>query len=171
MVFLHLIFFTWGIYTSVQVFFKLFYEEYLPLCELTKMVFSTIENYLYLKNMHLSASVIQFFSMKNIYPCPRWLKWCFLHLKMLSTNRIFTSLRVFFILFSIKNIYLCVSWLKWCFLHSKMFSTWIIYTSVRVDWNDVFYNQNYFISQKYIPLCECFSIFFNEEYLPLCKVT
>ena len=116
--FLHLkMFSTWTIYTTVQVFFNMFsmknfnlcssvvflpkeypsYEyfsisfiEEFPLCKLTKMVFSTLENVLYQKktcplcdftkmvfltlrkNIHLCASVL----LRNIYLCASWLKWC-----------------------------------------------------------------------------------------------
>ena len=93
------IFSTWGIHTSVGVFFIYFIEE-LPLSELTKVVFTTLEtvfyqkniyilcdltkmfvstlrNVFYPKNMHLCASILRFISLKNIYLCANWLKWYF----------------------------------------------------------------------------------------------
>ena len=127
-------FFTWGIYTSVHVFFNFFNEVYLPLCKLTKMVFSTLENVLYPKNIHLSARVIQFFSMQNIYPCSSWRKcifytWkCYLPIEYIPLYECFDF-------FSMKNIYLCANWLKWGLLYLKLFHTQKIYTSVRVFFN------------------------------------
>ena len=39
----------------------------LPFCELTKMVFSILENVIYLKNINLYASVSQCISLKNTF--------------------------------------------------------------------------------------------------------
>ena len=160
---------------------KCLIEEYSPLSELTEMVFSTLEKVFYSKNLHLSGRVFHFFNeefiplckltkmafftlknafcLKNIYLCASWLKWYLLYLKLFSTLRIYTSVRVFFNFFNkeylpmceltnvfyLKNIHLCASWLKWCLLYLKLFSNLRIYTSVQVFFN-----------------------FFNEEYLPLC---
>ena len=77
-----MVFYTWKCFLP---------KEYKPLCELTKFVSSTLKNVFYPQNIHL------------------WLKYCFLHLKILFTWRIYTSVRMF-----VK------------FMH------WII-TSVRVD--------------------------------------
>ena len=99
------------IYTFVRVFFHFFLLDYLPLCELTtkvflhlimflpkectplckltKMVFSTLKNVFYMRDIHLCASDFIYFLLKN-YPCASWLKRCFLHLKLFSTRRIYT---------------------------------------------------------------------------------
>ena len=78
----NMVFYTWKCFLP---------KEYKPFCELTKCVSSTLKNVFYPQNIHL------------------WLKFCFLHLKILFTWRIYTSVRMF-----VK------------FMH------WII-TSVRVD--------------------------------------
>ena len=54
---------TQRIYTSVQIFV---HKEHSTLCEVTKMLFITLENVIYPKNIHLYASVFLFFSLKNI---------------------------------------------------------------------------------------------------------
>ena len=93
MVFLHLkILSTWRIYTSVQVFSNFFIEELIPLCELTKIVFSILENGVNLKNICFCLSVFKpkmFFYLKNIHLCTSWLKWCILHWKIFKTSVIY----------------------------------------------------------------------------------
>ena len=64
-------------------------KECTPLCKLTKMVFSTLKNVFYMRDIHLCASDFIYFLLKN-YPCASWLKRCFLHLKLFSTRRIYT---------------------------------------------------------------------------------
>ena len=103
-------------YSSVQVFLDFLIEKYLPPCELTKMVFlhlkmfftwriytfngvDKIENIIYLKNVHLYASV---FPLENIYLCACTQKWCFLSLKCLLLKE-YTPLCKFS---SIRNIHL-----------------------------------------------------------------
>ena len=79
--FLHLkVFYTQIIYTSVRVdknsisTLNLFVpEEHTPLCRCFSIC-----------------------SMKNIYLCESWLKWCFLQLKIISTWRICSSVPVLF---------------------------------------------------------------------------
>ena len=107
-------------------------KEYTPLSELTKLkilhtrnIFTSVclhkngvfcsKIVFYFKNIHPCANIFQFCSIKNIPLCASWLKWCFLHLKMLSTQRIYTFVRVFFLFFSLNNIYLWSNWIKWCF--------------------------------------------------------
>ena len=58
------------------------------------LLFSTLKNVLYPQNIHL------------------WLKKCIMHLKILFTRRLYTSVRVFSSLFLLNN-YLCASWLKY----------------------------------------------------------
>ena len=94
---------------------KCLIEEFSPLCELTEMVFSTLEKVFYSNNLHLSVSVFHIF------------QW-----------RIHTLKTVFFTpenVFYLKNIHLCASWLKWCLLYLQLFSNLRIYTSVRVFFN------------------------------------
>ena len=67
------------------------------------------------------------FYPKNVHLCASWLKWYFLHWKILFIWGIYTSVEVFCNLFSLKN-YLPAIWLKWCLLHLKLFSTRRIYT-------------------------------------------
>ena len=74
-------------YTSVPVektriyYTCKFFDEYLPLFQLTRMVF-----------LHLKM-----FLLREEYT-PLWelTKWCFLHLKILYNKRMYTSVRVFF---------------------------------------------------------------------------
>ena len=91
-------------------------EKYTPLCKLTKMLFSTLKNIFYLRNIHLCGSVLQFFFIEDfLWASP--LNWCLLHLKLFSTRRIYTF---------------CAIWLKCLFQHIEMSSIQRIYTSVRV---------------------------------------
>ena len=120
-------------------------------------------------NVHLCANVFNFFlqiitssgvdkngvfyTWKCFLPeeyipnCVIWLKQCFLHLKMSSIWRIYTSVRVFFNFFS-----------------------WRIFTSVRADYNGI-YTWKCYLPEEYTPLCECFFNFFIEEYPLLCELT
>ena len=83
--FLHLkIFFTQRIYHSVPLFKKKIHLRLFASVRFDLNVLFMPVNIFYLKNIHLCAS---------------WLKWCSLHLKMLSTLRIYTSVRVFFYFF------------------------------------------------------------------------
>ena len=130
MVFLHLkILSTQRIYTPVQVFYNFFIELYIALCNLTKKMFFTLENVIYPKN------TLQCFSLKNIYLWLNWLKWCFLHKKMCSTWRIvmvFLHLKIL----STRRIYTPV----------LQFFQWLIYTFVRVDKFGVFYTWKIYLS-------------------------
>ena len=127
-----------------------------------------IENVIYPKNVHLYA---------------RWLKWCFLHLKMLSTP----LCKCFSIIFTEEYLPLIgltkmvFSTLKMSstrkivmvFIHLKISSTWRIYTSlqvffqffhwrififVRVEKNGVFYTWKWGLPEEYTLLSERFSI-------------
>ena len=62
-------------YTPLSELTKIMFSEYLPLCELTKIVFYALENLVYLRNIHLCHVFFIFFSLKNIYLCMSWLKW------------------------------------------------------------------------------------------------
>ena len=122
----------------VQGFFYYFYGRISTSVQVDYNGISTLENVFNLKNIYLCASVFQIFIEEYLPLCKFW---CFLHLKMLSTWRIYTSVwgilnffcaRVFYTwkylyqknihfslsgCFSIKHIYPCASWLKFCFLH------------------------------------------------------
>ena len=79
--FVHLkMFSTRRIYTSLQTFFNFFNEQYLPLCELTNVVFSSLEKDICQKIIHICANIYKIYLMKNINLCASWLKWYFLHL-------------------------------------------------------------------------------------------
>ena len=117
-----------NIFLCASVFCILLYEEYLPLCELTNMVFSMLENVICQKNIHICMNIFNKYLMKNIYLCASWLKWCFLHWKIFSTQWTYSYARVF----NWRIFYLCACWLKSGFLHLKIFSTRRIYTSVWV---------------------------------------
>ena len=150
MVFLHLkILSTWRIYTSVQVFSNFFIEELIPLCELTKIVFSILENGVNLKNICFCLSVFKpkmFFYLKNIHLCTSWLKWCILHWKIFKTSVIY--------IYHSAIIHLCD------------FSTWNIYISVRL------YNSVIFLHLKYIHLHMIIHLrySFYLKYIYLCEV-
>ena len=91
-------------------------EEWTPMCERFSIVF--IEEHL----------------------CMSWLWWCFIHLNMFSTRRIYTSAWV-------EKHYVFNTWK--CFLPKE-------YTSVQVDKNGVFYTKIVLLSKEYTPLCKCF---------------
>ena len=71
--------FNWRIFTYVRVNWN--------------RVFYTWKGFL-LEKFTPQCKRFSYFSMKNIYPCASWLKRCFLHLKMFSTWRIYTSVWV-----------------------------------------------------------------------------
>ena len=138
-------------YTPVSdCLFNFFIDEHLPLCKLTKIVFSTLENGIYLKNIHLCMSVFQFVHWR-IYTSVR-----------IDKNCVFTLKNVIYK----KNIHLSTSlkkrfneeYLPLCelaiivFLHLKMLCTWRIYTSVWLLISVFFY-------LKYIHLCMIMHLF------------
>ena len=130
-------------------------------------------------NVHLRANVFNFFLQiitssrvdkngkmfytRRIYTFyVIWLTQCFLHLKISSVWRIYTSMRVFFHIFFWKYLPLCKLTIM-VFLQLQMLSTWTIYTStwaffllqnilVRVDFNGVSYTWICFLPEEYTPL-------------------
>ena len=46
--------------------FQFFNEEYLPLCKLTNVVFSTLEKVIFQTNIHICLNSFKKYSMKNI---------------------------------------------------------------------------------------------------------
>ena len=148
-------FFTWKCYvpeeyTPLRLFFQFFHQWISTFVRVDKNCVFTLENVIYLINIHLCMNVFQFFHwrmstfvcvdkngvsytwicfyLKNIHLCTSWLNWCFLHWKIFSTWRTYSS----FVSVSLKNIYICASWIKWCFPHLKIFFTWRINTSLWV---------------------------------------
>ena len=83
-------------YTPLYECFSIFFCWRIPFCELTTMVFPSLEYAFFLKNKHLCISCIKWCFLhlkknpKNIHLCTSWQKWYFLHLKMPSTWRIYT---------------------------------------------------------------------------------
>ena len=131
------------------------YLDFEPLLELTKIVFYTLEILIYLKNIHLCASIFSilfieesplckltkmaFSIVENVSPdecTPLWK--CFQFFLQIITssgvdkNGVFYTWNCFLPEEYIPN---CVIWLKQCFLHLQTSSIWRIYTSVRVFFN------------------------------------
>ena len=103
----------WRIYTSVQLFFQFFHQWISTFVRVDKNCVFTLENVIYLINIHLCMNVFQFFHWKmSTFVC-------------VDKNGVSYT----WICFYLKNIHLCTSWLNWCFLHWKIFSTWRTYSS------------------------------------------
>ena len=138
------------------------FSEYLPLCELTKIVFYALENLVYLRNIHLCHVFFIFFSLKNIYLCMSWLKWLlpkaytpqwkgfsiyykgtYFPLCKLTKNLLlalkcylpeeFTPLCECLSIFSLKIIYLFASLQRRCFLHEEYTPLLNVFTFVFID--------------------------------------
>ena len=121
--------------------------------------------------------LFNFFIWESLPLC-KLKKIVFLHLKMLYTWIIYTSVRVL-----LRRIYtFCVIWLKQCFLHLKMSSIRKIYTPLCEYFSISFleeylpngngiYTWKCYLPEEYTPLCECFFNFFIEEYPLLCELT
>ena len=75
-------------YTPLCKCFSILFIEESPLCKLTKMDFSIVENVSPDECTPL-CKCFQFLSSNNNL-FGSWQKWCFLHLKMFSTRRIYT---------------------------------------------------------------------------------
>ena len=135
------VWFHWYFYTWKEfVYFNCFIEGNLPLCELTKMVFSILETFIYLKNIHLHTSVFQFISLKNNFV---WVEYY--------------SVSYTLICFPAEKYTPLCQLTKLMFLHLKIFSedfNWRIFTSVRVDKDGVFTPENVFLLEEYTPLWE-----------------
>ena len=169
-------------YTPLCEYFSIsFLEEYLPLCELTIMVF-TLENVIYLKNIHLCVIVFSFLFIEEYPLLWELTKMKFSTLTDCLLHEEYTPLSERFSIFQ-----------------------WKIFTSVRVDKNVVFYIWKCYLLEEYTPLCVfkkklmknlnlCMSLlkccflhlffyqknvhlwvsvflFFYEDYLPLCELT
>ena len=123
-------------YSSLRVFSieRIFsIEEYKGPCELTETVFLHLKMFFYLKNIHLYGSwqswkyyipeectpLCECFSIGKYLPLCVYTKMVFSKLKMSSTQRIYTSVQIFFN----KECSPLFRWLKWCFLHLKILST------------------------------------------------
>ena len=149
---------------ACKCFFNFSIEEYLPLCELTKIVFYALENLVYLRNIHLCHVFFIFFFIEeylSLYELA----------KMASTKSIYTSVEGFFN-FLWRDIFLCASWLKiyfwpWkCYLPEEftplceclsIFSLKIIYLFASLQ-------RRCFLHEEYTPLLNVFTFVFIDEY-------
>ena len=156
------------------MFFKYFYGRISTSIQVYyNGIFTTPENIIYLKNIHLCTSVFHFFLLKNTFV---WVdsngvsfKWiCFLPEEYTplykSTKTVFSAIEKNYP----KNILLCASWQNWYFLHLKMFlpEEYILqyeffsifslknFISVWVDKNGVFYSWKNYLQEEYTRLCE-----------------
>ena len=185
------------IYTSVRLYtFVIFLPElYTPLYDYISLWHFSLKYiqlcgikpfcYFCLKNINLCAIVISIFSSMNIYLCASWQEWSFLHLKVLSTWRIYTSVQVFFnffcwriplceltlmvlpsleYVFYLKNIHLSTSrvfytWKKNYPKNMHLCASW-------QKWH--FLQLKFFLPEEYTPLCKRISIF-SMQNIYLCE--
>ena len=163
-------FFHWRIFASVRVDLDgvftpenvILLKEYTPLCELTKLVLSTLQKS-FIRGIYTSVQISFIFLNEDFLPLCNLIKMVLSALENVSY---------------LKNIHLCASVFLFYFIEEylplskqtkivfstiKMSSTWRIYTSVWGIFTSMRVNKNGISTLKYVL---CISIFsWNEIYL------